>query len=96
MAPRPDAWLLRGEGQPLVDKAVEECARDYGGKVTGDPWTFTRTDPRGDRSRLPASFVLVENDPDRWWHAYARVHGWLEVSKAGMDRLYGRQANEAS
>lgn len=93
MVPRPNAWLFHGEGQPLVDKAVAECARDHGGKVTGDPWTFTRTDPRSDGSRLPTSIVLVENDPDGWWHEYARVHRWLEVSKDGIDRLYGRAAS---
>jgi len=96
MAPRPTTWLFHDDGQPLVDKAVAQCARDHGGKVTGDPWTFARVDTREDGSRLPKSMVLVENAPDGWWHQYPRVHGWLEVSKDGIDRLYGREVNEAS
>ena len=66
------------DGSPaVVSRAIEECARENGDKLIGNPTVLSTLMALRLNDGTTASFIVIEDhaDPTGWWDEWARVHG---------------------
>ena len=71
-------WFHEGDATQLLERAIQVCVRDHGGRVTAAP-TLKVIDLEVEPGQtFLLSILVVEDDVDRWWDEYLRVHGWVD------------------
>ena len=79
----------------MLDGAIDDCMREHGSALYGEPSVIKRMMERNDGSEFEGTVVFVL-DEDGWWDEYARVHDWPRLTQTRMRELFGEKNPQSS
>jgi hypothetical protein len=73
-------WLREGDHRAFLERAIDQCAKEHGGKPVGEPSTWPAKQPNG-------AAITGFSARGAWWLEYMGVHGKDWIGPLDDDRI---------